>query len=1108
MAASEAVPGRAVLRGLGLGFAALAALLLVALLALWGLLATAFGRDLLLDRLLAGLPAERLQIGAREGSLAGGLRLHDVVYSDAQQRLSIDRLELRPAWPGLAPAELRLRLLRVQGLQQQRLDAPDAPQRSWAETLQALDAPFALRIEHLHIDTAFGHVSGRLSLAPKRRFASSAELDLVAHSGVQGRLSLQGDLDAGRADFVGHAEGPLRLTASWDEAVDASTNGWPLALSGRIERGGWTVELRESSHLRIGQGVLHAEPLALSLLGGQLELQGRYRLDDGAFDVQARAEGLAWGEAEARVRSSGQAHLQGRLEDWQAELALDLQRGAEQASLSGRARATPEALVLAPFRLLTPAGRLAGEARLDRDERGAFAVDARLQDFDPGWLLPAWPGRLAGRMHLQGVWPQAATPRYRLRLEALAGRLRGQAVAGDLRLDHHGEAQALDLDLRLGDGRLAVRGALAPRQDLDIEARALDLAPWVEGLQGLVEGRMSWRAGASRPAIGLDAVLREGRWNGLAVQHLALQGALPAQGEGAFVVQAQGLALPGLPQPLDAARLALQADWTARPASRHELALSGFELQATGWPELRLLAPARLLLEPSAWRLPTPACWQVGADGRLCAEGTNRDARLLGSGFDLAWLAPWWPANAGQAWRPAGRFDLQARRWIGPQGPGIELRLDAGLQPGGRVGAELAIDAEGALAGSAELRMDDLRLLELLSADLAAPRGRIEGRLVVAGHRDAPRWSGALVAAPLSVELPALGIAIHEGELRLAADEDGRLRLQGRLPSGDGALQIEGEWRDALRQGRLSVHGERVRVLDTAEGRVWISPALELALSAERLRLRGRVEVPQAELALERLGAAAGVSPDVVLLDAPPPATARPESLQTDLRFVFGDAVRLHGHGFEGRLTGELRVRDRPGREPRASGTLGLEGTLRAYGQNLALTRGNLRWANTALEAPLLDVRAERPDSEPRVGVLLSGHARAPTVELWSQPPMAQAEVLSWLMFGRPLAATDGRDAAQLEQAATALGGSALAQALAGEVGLDSASLGPARGLDGTVLTVGKRISPRLYLSYGMALSGTGQVLALTWSLRRWLAVRLEAGSEQRLELEATVERD
>lgn len=111
-------------------------------------------------------------------------------------------------------------------------------------------------------------------------------------------------------------------------------------------------------------------------------------------------------------------------------------------------------------------------------------------------------------------------------------------------------------------------------------------------------------------------------------------------------------------------------------------------------------------------------------------------------------------------------------------------------------------------------------------------------------------------------------------------------------------------------------------------------------------------------------------------------------------------------------------------------------------------------------------------------------------------------------MFGRPLAATDGRDAAQLEQAAAAFGGSALAQALAGEIGFDSASLGPARGLDGTVLTVGKRISPRLYLSYGMALSGTGQVLALTWSLRRWLAVRLEAGREQRLELEATVERD
>jgi len=111
-------------------------------------------------------------------------------------------------------------------------------------------------------------------------------------------------------------------------------------------------------------------------------------------------------------------------------------------------------------------------------------------------------------------------------------------------------------------------------------------------------------------------------------------------------------------------------------------------------------------------------------------------------------------------------------------------------------------------------------------------------------------------------------------------------------------------------------------------------------------------------------------------------------------------------------------------------------------------------------------------------------------------------------MFGRPLAAADGNDAAQLEQAATSLGGSAVAQAVAGKVGLDTASVGESRALGGTALTVGKRITPKLYVSYGMALSGTGQVVTVTYALRRWLAAQVETGIEQRIELEAKFERD
>jgi len=1119
--------------------------LIAGLLGLGFVLGTAAGRDRVLDALIAQLPEGRLRIGAREGHLAGDLRLHDVVYTDAGQRIRFDRLDLRLGPPGFAPRVLRLRLLSVTGLRIERFaSAPEPPMPPLPELLQAFEWPFALQIDRLQVEAEAGRLAGSLRVDPPRRFASRLQLDFEHRDGPQGRFWLDGDLDAGRAGFEGQVEAPLQLALRWRDATDPA--GVPLWLSGRFEHAALAVELRES-RLRFDGSLLHAEALALSLLDGQLELRGQYRLDDGHLQLEGQAGALGWGEGEARVRADGHVRAQGRWTDWQAELALMLARGGESAQLTGQARGDAAGIVLAPFQLSTAGGLLIGEARLQHDADRSLAVDARLQGFDPGWLLPAWLGRLDGRLRLQAALLDAAPPRYRLDLTGLRGPLRGQPVTAELHLEAGADGQQLRLDLGAGSGRLALRGRLSPTLDLQVEARDFELGPWVEGLQGRLDGRLDWRSGALRPRVRLDARLQEARWNGLALRQLAAQGELPARGPGHLLLQAEALSgVAGLP-PTDG-RLRLQGDWTRPGPGRQELALTDFDLQRSRWPALRLAAPVRLEYGRAGWRLPSPACFALDESGRLCIEGDAGDLRFRGEALDLATFIALLPDPDGLPLRPTGRVALQGRRLQGPAGPRFELelqsdagrlrldeaeagteelvfgwrqlrfglehdggwqaRLGADLEPQGRIDAELAIDTEGALAGSAALRIDDLAVLELLSADLAAPQGRIEGRLLLSGHREAPRWSGAMTVAPLSVELPALGIAIRDGSLQLGADEAGRLRLVGHLPSGDGALQLDGEWRQARGEGRLSLQGSEVRILDTAEGRVWISPALELAVGAERLRLRGRVDVPRAVLNLDHLGGDAPLSPDVVLLDAPT-ASARPaDRLQADVRFVFGEDVRLRGHGFEGRVGGELRVRERPGREPRGSGTLDLDGTLRAYGQTLELTRGALRWANSPLDAPQLDVRAERPDSDPPVGVLLSGSARAPVVELWSQPPLPQAEALSWLMFGRPLAATDGRDAAQLEQVAATLGGSALAQALAGQVGFDSASLGPSRGLDGTVLTVGKRVSPRLYLSYGMALSGTGQVVAVTWTLRRWLAARLEAGREQRLELEATIERD
>lgn len=1270
---SSATPRGARLRRL-LGWALLAGALLLAFVALsgWWLLGSQGGRDLALRQVIAALPEGALRIGEREGSVAGGLRLRDVVFEDEAVRVEIDVLQATPRFPGFNSPTVNLASLRVRGVRVQLKDAPEEPTPPWPGALPTLAAPLSVRvdafevrdiavrpappmnagteaspapaaapiarafvlrrvagalafqpgrlaIDALDIDAPEGRVRGALSYRPAEDFATRVALDAELAAGARAALRVDGALAKGRATLEGTAGGPIALAFDWrdaadldalawtlaldatqldtatlglaaqapidaalrasrDAGVDAAAPGLRVALEGRVAQGDFAVALVDS-RLRLHEGALHAEPLALDLFDGRLDLTGRYGLEDGAMALVARAKGLAWGEGEARVQAGGDATLSGTLEAWAAEIDLDLARGAQRATLTGRARGDAEAIVLAPFTLTTPGGSLDGEGRYALDDAAAFALDARMRALDPAWLAPGWSGRLDGRLRVDGAAPAGAPLRYTAALEDLAGTLRGQRVGGRARVEAAGESLRVDADLALGEGRIAAKGALAPALDVDTTLRTLDVAPWVEGARGVLDGRLRVSGSAERPALEADLALLDGGWNDIALQRLTARGALPARGEGRIEVRAEALAqgesrieaidlaldgsvdagrftlatrgidAPNLPAPTSDARGRLDARgaWgSGNGFARGELDLEALEAALPSLPTLALAAPAGVRWRGADWSLPAPACLVVGEGGRLCVQGSADDLRADGERLDLAWLAPFLPEDSDTPLAPSGLVSLQAaRRRVGgefvssarveaPQGRlrvggaapeqvfgwnnlvvdaeqsrGWRVTVAADLLPDGRLDARFSADAAGALDGEIALRATDLTVLEVLSADIVSPRGVIDGRLTLGGTADAPRWQGAVAAAPFAVELPALGIAVVDGELRVEGGEDGQLRLRGRLPTGDGALELEGQWSDDARPNRLAIRGTDVRVLDTPDGRAWISPALDVEVAEGVATVRGRVDVPRADLALDRFEQSVGASSDVVVVDDPSAAESS-TGLQVDADFTvaLGEDVRLRGFGFDGRLGGELQVRDRVDREPRARGTLRLAGEVRAYGQQLDLERGLLRWGNVAIDEPTIDLRAVRPDSEPEVGVAVTGTGVAPVVEVWSRPPLPQAEALSWLMFGRPLASADGSDAAKLQQAATSLGGSAVAQAVAGKVGLDTASVGESRALGGTALTVGKRITPKLYVSYGMSLSGTGQVVTLTYALRRWLAAQVETGIEQRIELEAKFERD
>jgi translocation and assembly module TamB len=399
-----------------------------------------------------------------------------------------------------------------------------------------------------------------------------------------------------------------------------------------------------------------------------------------------------------------------------------------------------------------------------------------------------------------------------------------------------------------------------------------------------------------------------------------------------------------------------------------------------------------------------------------------------------------------------------------------------------------------------QARTDDLAWMELFSPDIVEPSGKLDVDLRLAGSRAAPMVGGEGRLRDFAAELPALGIALDGGDLRMQAQADGNARIVGQVHSGDGILHVDGTlgWRSQDAPLVLNLRGENVLIAETRQLRAVANPDVVLRYRAGApLQISGTVAIPEADIDLERLDQGVSASADVVVLDPVDPRRGKSNTLDLDLALAMGKDVHIQGFGLVGTLGGSLRVRALPGREVRGSGALDVAGRYTAYGQKLDITRGRLLWSNTPIGDPLLDVRAERVVGDVTAGIRVEGRASAPVATVYSDPAKSESEALSYLALGRPLSSLSGDEARQLGAAQSALnaGTGLIASELGARLGLDDAGVTQSRALGGDVLSVGKYLSPKLYVGYGVSLLGTGQVMMLKYLLRKGFDIQIESST-------------
>jgi translocation and assembly module TamB len=341
----------------------------------------------------------------------------------------------------------------------------------------------------------------------------------------------------------------------------------------------------------------------------------------------------------------------------------------------------------------------------------------------------------------------------------------------------------------------------------------------------------------------------------------------------------------------------------------------------------------------------------------------------------------------------------------------------------------------------------------------------------------------------------------------------GRLKIEGRASSGDGQVSITG-YTQIAGEGELSaelrVDGDDFQITRLPNWQVSASPSVLVEISPDLTKVTGGIAIPHANLVFSSLPESANVpSNDAVVHGRDDPAGNGGPGRSIDLQATLGDDVKLSGFGLTTGVSGGVRLQGATRSPLIGAGRLDLyDGRYKAYGQELEIERGSLTF-NGPLENPVLDVRAVRQIKEVVAGISLAGTPRSPQSSVFSEPAMSDAEILSYLITGRPLNSASAGEGEVLGQAAFALGltgAGLIATQIGNTLGLDTLTVDG--NADTGRIVAGKRLGNRLSAEYGYGLVDKLGTLLLRYELNDRVIIESSTGSTSALDVVYSIKKE
>lgn len=419
------------------------------------------------------------------------------------------------------------------------------------------------------------------------------------------------------------------------------------------------------------------------------------------------------------------------------------------------------------------------------------------------------------------------------------------------------------------------------------------------------------------------------------------------------------------------------------------------------------------------------------------------------------------------------------------------------------------------LSGVFSLSSSDAKLIPVFVSEVDRASGTLAAALRLSGTASAPRFSGTVRLLQGELDFYQLNLALRGLQFDAQVDTD-QVQFTAQANAGEGMLNANGNlnWRDEKLFGNMQLKGERLLVADLPEYRVLASPDLRFDINDKNVNVKGEVLIPEARLQPKEVVGAVQTSADARFkTDEVFDGSKSNWVINSDVTVRLGEAVNFDGLGLQGRLSGAVATRLSTGDLAEGSGEFSINnGAYEIYGQKLDIKRGRLIYNNTPLADPGLDIQAERAINNPdikTVGVNVRGVLRAPRLQFYSDPSMSQTQIVSYLLIGKPLDELQTGEASTVRSASNTLaiqGGGYLAAQLGRRIGLEQVGV-ETDANNQSALVLGKFLSPRLFVSYGISLTEAINTVKLRYTLSDHWTIKTEAGEAKSADVEFKIER-